>query len=224
MKKTFIFVFLLFNAIISLITAASYCYVSGNTFTIPSDNKESNPYHTYKINKSTDNIQNNKNNNTHKNNNLDKNNSIQKDNSLNININNNNTQDNNANNNIKNKHYYNRNKNSGKNRINKVIQTYNKTSKKPYRKKTLKKQKTNNITKIEFQKHFIKIKAGSSENILFTTTPVKSSHANLLYKSNNNSIAVYKNNKLTGIKKGFTTILIMLKNRTVKAACPIKVI
>jgi len=224
MKKTFIFVFLLFNAIISLIGAASYCYVSGNTFTIPSDNKESNPYHTYKINKNTDNSKNKKNNNIQKNNNLHKNNSIQKGNSLNTNINNNNTQDNNANNNIKNKHYYNRNKNSGKNRINKVIQTCNKTDKKPYRKKTLKKQNTNNIKKIEFQKHFIKIKAGSSEDISFTTTPVKSSHANLVYKSNNNSIAVYKNNKLTGIKKGFTTILIMLKNGTVKAACPVKVI
>lgn len=60
MKRTLILIFLLINAISALITAASYCYVSGNTFTIPSGNKENNPYHTYNIDGKEDKNQNRK--------------------------------------------------------------------------------------------------------------------------------------------------------------------
>ncbi|MCI9077756.1 MAG: hypothetical protein HFH68_02365 [Lachnospiraceae bacterium] len=246
MKRTLILIFLLINTIISLIINASYCYVSGNTFIIPSDNKNNNPYHTYKIDKKTDNSQNKKNN------------ASQKDRNQNINTNNNNTTANTTNNttnttdaagnntnnntrtnntNIKGKHIYNNNdfdknkqkhnysKHTNKNNIsvNKTVrQNHNKTIKKPSRKRTI--TNSNAITKIEFRKHFIKIKEGSSKNILFTTNPAKASHTNIIYKSDNTSVAVYNNNKLTAVKKGFTTIIIALKNGTVKAACPVKVI
>lgn len=81
-----------------------------------------------------------------------------------------------------------------------------------------------NITKIEFTQHFIKIPAGKSINIAFKTTPVQSANQDFIYKSSNNNIASFKGNKVTGINKGFTTIIIMLMDGSVKAACPVKVI
>lgn len=210
MKRTLILIFLLTCTITSLITAASCCYVSGNTFTIPSGNKENNPYHTYNI----DNI----NNKTDKHQNRKNNNNIQKDNH----------QAANTNNNTEVKHFYNNTEvNKNKNIISPskpAKKASNKTRKKTSRKRAFKKHNPNTITKIEFQNHFIKIKAGSSKNILFKTNPEKSSHTGMFYKSYNKSVAVYNNNKLTAIKKGFTTILIMVKDGTVKAACPVKVI
>ncbi len=222
MKRTLILIFLLINAISALITAASYCYVSGNTFTIPSGNKENNPYHTYNIDGKEDKNQNRKNKN------------IQKDISQDINTNNNpkpkhsySNTDFNKDKSTDNKEKNNYIKDTNKN----IISTdkphkkdFNKTRKKTSTKKTYKKQNQDTITKIEFQNHFIKIKAGTSKNILFKTNPAKASHTGIVCKSNNNAIAVYKNNKLTAIKKGFTTIIIMIKNGTVKAACPVKVV
>lgn len=229
MKRTFILISLLTITIISLITAAC-CYVSGNTFTMPSGNKENNPYHTYNI----DDIDNKTNNNQDR-----KKQNSQKNSSQN-NITNNTTNNTgikpfynntglNKSTNIKPKN--NNNKNTNKN-INKNIiptskpakKSSNKTREKPSRERAFKKHNPDTIKKIEFQNHFIKIKAGSSINILFKTNPEKSSHTGIVYKSYNKSIAVYKNNKLTAIKRGFTTILIMLKDGTVKAACPVKVI
>lgn len=84
--------------------------------------------------------------------------------------------------------------------------------------------KPKKITKIEFSKHFIKLPVGKSVNISFKTTPKKSLPVKLRYKSLDNSIVKFNNHKITGVKKGFTTILIMLPNKTVKAACPVKIV
>ncbi len=226
MKRIFILISLLTITIISLITAASYCYVSGNTFTIPSGNKENNPYHTYNID-DIDNKTNNKQNRKKQN--------SQKDSSQNNTTNNttNNTEikpfynNTGLNKSTNNKPKNNNNKHTNKNIIptsKPAKKNSNKTREKPSRERTFKKHNPDTIKKIEFQNHFIKIKTGSSINILFKTNPEKPSHTGIIYKSYNNSIAIYKNNKLTAIKRGFTTILIMLKDGTVKAACPVKVI
>lgn len=225
MKRTLILISLLTSTIILLITAARYCYVSGNTFTMPSGNKENNPYHTYNI----DGMDNKTNNSQSR-----KQQNSQKENSQ-TNTTNNNTEVKPFYNNTgfnKNKRTNNKQKNNNSKHTNKnIISTskpvkkyFNKTRKKPSKERDLKKHNPDTITKIEFQNHFIKIKTGTSINVLFKTNPEKHSHTGMVYKSYNKSIAVYKNNKLTAIKKGFTTILIMLKDGTVKAACPVKVI
>lgn len=228
MKKTPIIILLLTIIITSLITAASRCYVSGNTFKIPSGNEENNQYHTYNI----DNINNKTNNHKNK-----QNNNIPKNNSHSSSTNNipevkhfyNNTNDN-KNKSTNNKPDNNKpnnkpdNKPDNKPNNNKPVNTISTNKPKKSRERTYKKQNPDTITKIEFKNHFIKIKAGSSKNILLKTHPAESRYTGMVYKSNNNSIAVYKDNKLTAIKKGFTTILIMLKDGTVKAACPVKVV
>ena len=80
----------------------------------------------------------------------------------------------------------------------------------------------NNII-IEFSKHFIKIPVGKTINISLKIKPNNLSYKKIIYTSDNNSVAIYKNNKITGIKKGFTTVLIKLPDGTIKAACPVKV-
>lgn len=222
MKKSVTLIFLFISTLIVLITVACHCYVSGNTFKMPPANKKSNPYHVYKIDNNADRDIYRDNKKTKKN--YYENSNINNSYNTNYNIKSNNNS-NNKNNKIKQKKYSNKNKDSNISYTNKKTkQDYNKTNNYPVNKTVFKKQNSNIIKKIEFKKHFIKIKAGSSQNILFTTVPAQFPYTGLIYKSNNNSIAVYKNNKLTGVKKGFTTILIMLQNGTVKAACPVKVI
>lgn len=292
MKKTATLLILVFITSIILVIPENYIHVSGNTFTMPQDNKENNQYHTYNIennkHKPVDKKTNNKNYNSNKDNITEKpqtnknqdnysqeNNTIhnystkpeanknhgsynQKNNTIhnystkpeanknhgsyskkNNTIHNYNTDspaDKSYNNSPKTQ---NNNYNNTKNKIKKSkpapgqstthipdIKTISpaKNTSLPCRQKICKKKTINTITKIEFQKHFIKIAAGSCEDILFTTVPSKNPGINFVYKSTDNSIATFKNKKLTGIKKGFTTILIMLPDGTVKAACPVKII
>jgi len=82
----------------------------------------------------------------------------------------------------------------------------------------------NNITKIEFLEYFIKLPVGKTTDILFKTTPRKSMPQEFIYKSADTSVARFNNQKLAGIKKGFTTIIVMLPDGSIKAACPVKII
>lgn len=246
MKKTATFLILLFVTSIILVIPENYIHVSGNTFTMPQDNKENNQYHTYNIennkHKPVDKKTNNKNYNSNKDNitekpqtNKNQDNYSKKNNTIH-NYNTDPPADKSYNNSPKTQ---NNNYNNTKNKITKSkpapgqstthipnIKTTSpaKSTSLPGRQKICKKKIINTITKIEFQKHFIKIAAGSCEDILFTTVPSKNPGINFVYKSTDNSIATFKNKKLTGIKKGFTTILIMLPDGTVKAACPVKII
>lgn len=98
--------------------------------------------------------------------------------------------------------------------------TSNKTSKtnnKP-------KEKSIKVTKLEFSKHFIKLPVGKTASVAIKAKPSNSSQVKLVYKSLNKSVATFNNSKITGMKKGFTTIVITSANGSVKAACPIKVI
>lgn len=269
MKKTATLLILVFITSIILVIPENYIHVSGNTFTMPQDNKENNQYHTYNIennkHKPVDKKTNNKNYNSNKGNitekpqtNKNQDSYSQENNTIhnystkpeanknhgsyskkNNTIHNYNTDppaDKSYNNSPKTQ---NNNYNNTKNKITKSkpapgqstthipnIKTTSpaKSTSLPGRQKICKKKTINTITKIEFQKHFIKIAAGSCEDILFTTVPSKNPGINFVYKSTDNSIATFKNKKLTGIKKGFTTILIILPDGTVKAACPVKII
>lgn len=241
MKKTTILHILYFIIFISSISANNYIFASGNTFSMPQDNEENNSYHTYNIENNdtqynsesyiignkpastpspgnkTKTYTNKNYNNSNSNNN---NSSAQPEPAAtiesNIKINTKNTQN-----------KYNKNKTNNTSPVTRKIKTKKlpaKNNKSSSKNNTSKKPVTKNITKIEFQKHFIKIPAGNSEEILFTTTPAKTSGLNFIYKSNDSSIAIFKDKKLTTLKKGFTTILIMLPDGTIKAACPVKVI
>lgn len=228
MKKTTILHILYFIILISSISANNYITVSGNTFSIPSGNEENNSYHTYNI-ENNENQYNSENyiignqprsTSTPGNNTANNNNTAQQDKTP-VTWNNTKSYTKNT------QHKYNKNKANNtspvirKNKTKKLPANNNKSSGKNI---TSKKQTIKSITKIEFQKHFIKIPAGNSEEILFTTTPVRTSGLNFIYKSNDNSVAIFKDKKLTALKKGFTTILIILPDNTIKAACPVKVI
>lgn len=205
MEKTAIVHILYFIIFISSISTNNYILASGNTFSIPPDNKENNSYYTY-------NIENNK----------------KQYNNESYVIGNKPSSTPPAN---KTKTYTNRNYNKNKTSNNSSVTIKKKTKKLPAKnnkssRKNNTSQKTiiKTITKIEFQKHFIKIPAGNSEEILFTITPAKTSGLKFIYKSSDNSIVIFKDKKLTALKKGFATILIMLPDGTIKAACPVKVI
>lgn len=245
MKKTAMLLILLFIISLSLVTIKTFTHVSGNTFTMPQDNKENNQYHTYNIKNNQHKPANNKTDNKNsKDSNTDRQttNKNQQSFSQETNSTYNNVADSPAakiynkplNNNYRNiKNNIKKNKSTPKPEtahIPKVKTTPAAKSttfpdrQKTSRKKTYRKKTENTITKIEFKKHFIKIAAGSCEDILFTTVPAKNTGLNFIYKSMDNSIASFKNKKLTGIKQGFTTILIMLPDNTIKAACPVKII
>ncbi len=248
MKKLIIYFILTF--LLTLLSAINlYINVSGSTFTMPSGNnssQENNKYHQYNIeNKYTKSI--NKynihdNNITNKKNNLGDNiknksgNNKPDTNNIKQNIQNNNTPvpystTNNTNYN-KNSNGFDKNKTNkktGKNKTNnKNINSNNSNnnnsiSKKPVSNITSGNNNINNII-IEFSKHFIKIPVGKTINISLKIKPNNLSYKKIIYTSDNNSVAIYKNNKITGIKKGFTTVLIKLPDGTIKAACPVKVV
>lgn len=117
----------------------------------------------------------------------------------------------------------NNNKTNNKNINSNNSNNNNSISKKPVSNITSGNNNINNII-IEFSKHFIKIPVGKTINISLKIKPNNLSYKKIIYTSDNNSVAIYKNNKITGIKKGFTTVLIKLPDGTIKAACPIKVV
>ncbi|MCI8752715.1 MAG: hypothetical protein HFH66_15440 [Lachnospiraceae bacterium] len=116
----------------------------------------------------------------------------------------------------------NNNKTNNKNINSNNSNNNNSISKKPVSNITSGNNNINNII-IEFSKHFIKIPVGKTINISLKIKPNNLSYKKIIYTSDNNSVAIYKNNKITGIKKGFTTVLIKLPDGTIKAACPVKV-
>lgn len=95
---------------------------------------------------------------------------------------------------------------------------------KPTIKPKNKNNKPKKITQIEFSKHFIKLPVGSTASASLKTKPNKSLSTKFIYISLDKSIATFNNKKITGIKKGFTTVIVMLSDGTVKAACPVKII
>lgn len=231
-----------------IVSGSTFTMPSGNTSNQEGYNKE---YHKYSIeNKNTEainkynmynnNLTDKKDNTTYNNKNYSGNNHSNRNN-MKQNIQNNNTPipytipDNNITNN-KNNHDKIK-ENFNKNKINKKTinnEVKNKTTNNKINNKKRDKNKPmsntipgnyniNNIT-IEFSKHFIKISSGSTINITLKTKPKNLSFKNIIYKSDDNSIAMYKNSKITGIKKGFTTIFISLPDGTIKAACPVKVV
>ncbi len=239
MKKLIIYFILTF--LLTLLSAINlYINVSGSTFTMPSGNnssQENNKYHQYNIeNKYTKSI--NKynihdNNITNKKNNLGDNiknksgNNKPDTNNIKQNIQNNNTPvpystTNNTNYN-KNSNGFDKNKTNNKNINSNNSNNNNSISKKPVSNITSGNNNINNII-IEFSKHFIKIPVGKTINISLKIKPNNLSYKKIIYTSDNNSVAIYKNNKITGIKKGFTTVLIKLPDGTIKAACPVKVV
>ncbi len=239
MKKLIIYFILTF--LLTLLSAINlYINVSGSTFTMPSGNnssQENNKYHQYNIeNKYTKSI--NKynihdNNITNKKNNLGDNiknksgNNKPDTNNIKQNIQNNNTPvpystTNNTNYN-KNSNGFDNNKTNNKNINSNNSNNNNSISKKPVSNITSGNNNINNII-IEFSKHFIKIPVGKTINISLKIKPNNLSYKKIIYTSDNNSVAIYKNNKITGIKKGFTTVLIKLPDGTIKAACPVKVV
>ena len=117
----------------------------------------------------------------------------------------------------------NNNKTNNKNINSNNSNNNNSISKKPVSNITSGNNNINNII-IEFSKHFIKIPVGKTINISLKIKPNNLSYKKIIYTSDNNSVAIYKNNKITGIKKGFTTVLIKLPDGTIKAACPVKVV
>lgn len=117
----------------------------------------------------------------------------------------------------------NNNKTNNKNINSNNSNNNNSISKKPFSNITSGNNNINNII-IEFSKHFIKIPVGKTINISLKIKPNNLSYKKIIYTSDNNSVAIYKNNKITGIKKGFTTVLIKLPDGTIKAACPVKVV
>ncbi len=204
----------IFSIIYNSITTAS-----GNTFSMPDDFNSGSDYHSYNIDKE-------------KNNNMNK-----------YNINNNHTT---SDANTIQKYYDNSNSayNANKTERETSAPVISKVpiasrapiaskipiiSKAPSTSKTKERRndkinKTNKIIKIEFTKHFIKLSAGRTTRISFTTTPAKTSTSKFIYKSLDNSVVKFNNKKITGIKKGFSTIIVMIPNGTVKAACSIKII
>lgn len=166
----------------------------GNTFSMPDSSNSDSNYHSYNIDK--------------------------EENSMNeYNINNNNiAPSNNTTPNTVSKNY-----DDNSNTPEPVVSKTPTISKTKEIKKSKIKNKTNKITKIEFTKHFIKLPVGKTTSISFTTIPANASASKLIYKSLNNSVVTFNNKKVTGIKKGFSTIIIMLHNGTVKAACPVKI-
>ena len=117
----------------------------------------------------------------------------------------------------------NNNKTNNKNINSNNSNNNNSISKKPVSNITSGNNNINNII-IEFSKHFIKIPVGKTINISLKIKPNNLSYKKIIYTSDNNSVAIYKNNKITGIKKGFTTVLIKLPDGTIKAARPVKVV
>lgn len=117
----------------------------------------------------------------------------------------------------------NNNKTNNKNINSNNSNNNNSISKKPVSNITSGNNNINNII-IEFSKHFIKIPVGKTINISLKIKPNNLSYKKIIYTSDNNSVAIYKNNKITGIKKGFTTVLIKLPDGTIKAACSVKVV
>lgn len=226
MKKNTILSLLIAFTVISAIfyiinsnTSTAY----GNTFSMPENSNSDDSYHSYNIqNKEKDNM------NRY---NINNNSSINNSNNNNVN-NTTDTSDIEQENHFNNVYSQPTQNQTSKPKIKPVPKT--KATTKPTIKPTNKpkqksKPKNNNIKlekiiQIEFSKHFIKLPVGSTSNVVLKTKPDKHSPTKLIYKSLDTSIATFNNKKITGLRKGFTTVFIMLPDETVKAACPVKVI
>ena len=100
----------------------------------------------------------------------------------------------------------NNNKTNNKNINSNNSNNNNSISKKPVSNITSGNNNINNII-IEFSKHFIKIPVGKTINISLKIKPNNLSYKKIIYTSDNNSVAIYKNNKITGIKKDLPQFL-----------------
>lgn len=223
MDKNTILSLLKFITAISVISSifCNNAAVSGNTFTMPENSNTGNNYHSYNIDNKDENNMNrynidNSNNKSHNSHNSNSNNNNNDNKSQNIYANDK------AGDSINQNNYSPDIDSSGN--VNEAPKTAApaikpKATVKP---KSKNKSKSRKITKIEFSKHFIRLPAGKTARISFKTTPDKSL-SGFIYKSLDESVVTFNNKKITGIKKGFATILIMLSDGTVKAACPVKI-
>lgn len=213
-KNTLLSVFSTFVTISFIFVFTNGSTVYGNTFSMPDGSNSGSDYHSYNIDKEENSMNEyniNNNHTTTSNNNTA--NTIPK--------NYDNSGDNSDNNDSNNSNSYNNSNNNTANNANKIE---NKTPAPAVSKtKKIKKNRTKKIVQIEFTKHFIKLPVGKTTSISFTTIPDKALAPKLIYKSLDNSVVTFNNKKVTGIKKGFSTIIIMLPNGTVKAACPVKI-
>lgn len=216
-KNTLLSVFSTFVTISFIFVFANGSTVYGNTFSMPNGSNSGSDYHSYNIDKEENSMNEYNINNNH------------------ITTSNNTTAntipknyDNSGDNNDNNSNSYNNSNNNTANNANKIesktpVPVVSKT-KEIKKSKIKKKNKTKKIVQIEFTKHFIKLPVGKTTNISFTTAPAKALAPKLIYKSLDNSVVTFNNKKVTGIKKGFSTIIIMLPNGTVKAACSVKIV
>lgn len=226
-KNTILFLLTIFTVIFTAFyiingnTSTAY----GNTFSMPESSNSDDNYHSYSLqNKEKDNI--NKYNINNSNNTSSQNNS----NTTNTTDTNDTKQENNFDN-VYNPPIENKTPKPTIKPVPETKPTIKPTIKPTHKpkKKSKPKNKNNNInfekiTQIEFFNHFIKLPVGNTKNIAFKTKPDNLLSTKFIYKSLDTSIVIFNNKKVTGLKKGFTTVVIMLPDGTVKAACPIKVI